>query len=663
MDTTRVPFRPFSFNPDESPSTGTMESIAPSVDQPTPRFAASYEIRDKPIVPNRNPRRSQLWNDSSTPTRETGIPETPESSSQITGSSKPQRTPPPRSPTFQTPPRSPALQTPPSPRSPAFQMPPAPRSPAFQSPPSPRSAAFRLQSSSPTPPMTKSSKKILQLTGFDPRFERALPLDHQQLSPTHPARPPISHSPIRSISSNSSGSFYSQAEAGFEYEQAGSIKDSKASVAQSSHDEGELLTSSIYNISEHGSKSSNVSKTNIKRKLKDEQALPRPSVEIIPQAQSQPKEEEEAEEASNSPPQVPASLPIPRPSNEITSLPEILAQENLRYSNGFEKDTASSYKHSIPTTPSLIPPPLTIQPKPSNPFPYTPTSTSPNPKPRTKERTKPQHITLPSKPRKQSLFRSAKDTLEWGIYDSGSSSNATSSRSPSKSKHLTTPVSPMFSMASDHLSLSPPLGSSSSPAPQSPLTPKSRRIRFGSTSKHPLKSPFPFPLPFRSQTSTSTPQVRDISDSSGPIAEVDEDEEAADTMPSPSTARSFTRRISSTLKNLSPTSPSSPSSPSTKTGKKGKRSHPPSSKKFVITNAARRADGPATPMPLKSPFLEGVMRGKEALGRVGKSVVGTGTGLSKEEKREVRRRESLKKRIVVVGITDQSPDGRVSEWL
>ena len=70
------------------------------------------------------------------------------------------------------------------------------------------------------------------------------------------------------------------------------------------------------------------------------------------------------------------------------------------------------------------------------------------------------------------------------------------------------------------------------------------------------------------------------------------------------------------------------------------------------------------------------MRGKGVLEKVGKSVVGP----SKEEKR----RESLKKRMVVVGITDQSPgrsmldvegfirkddadcvvvDGRVAEWL
>lgn len=69
----------------------------------------------------------------------------------------------------------------------------------------------------------------------------------------------------------------------------------------------------------------------------------------------------------------------------------------------------------------------------------------------------------------------------------------------------------------------------------------------------------------------------------------------------------------------------------------------------MIMNGARRADGPATPFPPRHGFMEGVMRGKEVLGKVGKSVAGVGT--SKEEKR----RESLKKKIVVMGITDQSP--------
>ncbi|KAG4434322.1 hypothetical protein IFR05_010200 [Cadophora sp. M221] len=185
----------------------------------------------------------------------------------------------------------------------------------------------------------------------------------------------------------------------------------------------------------------------------------------------------------------------------------------------------------------------------------------------------------------------------------------------------------MFSMESDHLTLPPPLGS------HSPDAPRTLRKRFGSGSKHPLKSPFPFGNTTRGGATATA------------IAEKNYDEEA-DTMPSPSTTRKFKRRVSSTIKHLSLTSPS-----------RKRKTSPPSSRRFVITNAARRADGPATPMPPKHGFMEGVMRGKEVLGKVvGKS---GGGGMNREEKR----RESLKKRIVVVGITDQSPDGRVAEWL
>ncbi|PVH88305.1 hypothetical protein DL98DRAFT_196198 [Cadophora sp. DSE1049] len=569
MGSLTMPFRPFSFQPNDSTNSLSRRdkevSISPDTSPPPPRFTDNYEGKDKPSVPNRNPRRSQIWIDANTSREKVnqGI-------------------------------SAPAPQTVGSCRQPI----PSPRSPTFQLQPSPRSFAFGKQSPSPTrtPPMTKSSQKILQLTGFDPRFERALPIEHQQLSPTQKARPLLPQSPIRTISSNSSGSFYSQAEVGFRYEQAGSPKNSSTSIAQSSQSEGEYLTSSIYNISEHSSKASNISRPNTKTKLSNEQTV-QPSPPPQPASETESQAQRQSEDEPLPLPSFPTSVHS-RDSNEITTLPEILAQERLRYDKGSEKDTSSAYRTSISMTPALVPSPLSM------------TSKTPNRK--AKERIKPKHITA-TKDKNPSLFRAARDSLDWGIYDPSTSS------SPSKSKHMTTPVSPMFTMESDHLTLSPPLGS---PLPETPKS-ASKRKRFGAGAKHPLKSPFPF-------------HAR-----GGSIVEEDEE---ADSMPSPSTSRAFKRRVSSTIKHLSPTSSSSKS-----------RSSPPSSNKYVITNSARRADGPATPMPPKHGFMEGVMRGKEVLEKVGKSVVGA----SKEEKR----RESLKKRIVVVGITDQSPDGRVAEWL
>ncbi|CZT01537.1 uncharacterized protein RCO7_02124 [Rhynchosporium graminicola] len=670
MDSKSLPFRPFSFEPEDPgkyPSiSGTERSIPSGASQPSPRFAANCESKDKPSVPHRSPRRSQVWNEA-TKTWETVSQELPGYSSQIAGYPNIQATASPRSPTlqslpspristFQTPsispypsPRSPNFQTLPSSRSQAFHIPsqsprsphvpllPLPRPPAFKTPsslpPSPKSVTFQQHTSSPTPPMTKSSKKILQLTGYDPRFERAIPLEHQQL----PSPQPPPNSPIRSISSNSSGIFYSQADAGSRHEVASPRDSGDSPIVQSSKELSEYLTSSIYNISEHGSLLSNISRTNFKKRSKYEQAVSQLPAEGVPQTHSQLQTEQKEDKEV---PSTPHHSPKPKTSGKTAPLPKTFAQQHIHFCNNSEKDTTSALEHRIPTTQSLAP-----------------ASPTQNPSPKVKERTKLQYITLVKE--KQSLFRSAKDSLEWGIYDLNSSSSNnrnTNIISPSR-RHTTTPVSPMFSMESDHLALSPPLGSIT--PGQFPERSRSRRFRFGSESKHLLKSPSPFSRGWAREGGDVGGEESGVL-GVGDIAEEAEEEET-DYMPSPSTALSFKRRVSSTLKSLSPASPSSSTSPTT-SGKK-KRRGPPSSKKFVITNAARRADGPATPIPMPSlsylsqrqGFKDGVMRGKEVLGKVGKSVVGA----SKEEKR----RESLKKRIVVVGITDQSPDGRVAEWL
>lgn len=118
-------------------------------------------------------------------------------------------------------------------------------------------------------------------------------------------------------------------------------------------------------------------------------------------------------------------------------------------------------------------------------------------------------------------------------------------------------------------------------------------------------------------------------------------------MPSPSSSRRFTHRVSDTIKSLSPTKSHS-------SNNKSPSSNPSTTslKRTVISNKARKADGPATPIPQKSSFLEFTkVTAVEGLGRVKETVVGK----NREEKVAEKKRESLKKRIVVVGITDQSP--------
>jgi hypothetical protein len=131
-------------------------------------------------------------------------------------------------------------------------------------------------------------------------------------------------------------------------------------------------------------------------------------------------------------------------------------------------------------------------------------------------------------------------------------------------------------------------------------TPK--RKRNFSTGKHPLKSPFPFPI------------IRNLAESA-------EDDDMRDRgMPA------ATRQPSAG--NSSPTS------------------------KSIIRNSARAPDGPDTPMPIKTGFMlilshmNGTIQSEDSSKAKQRSKVKTTAE---------RRRESLKKKIVVVGISDQSP--------
>ncbi|KUJ22767.1 uncharacterized protein LY89DRAFT_310345 [Mollisia scopiformis] len=148
------------------------------------------------------------------------------------------------------------------------------------------------------------------------------------------------------------------------------------------------------------------------------------------------------------------------------------------------------------------------------------------------------------------------------------------------------------------------------PPPKSPR----RKKKSFATGEHPLKSPYPF-------------------------AGKEED----DTIMSPSENR-FGSKISGAIKSLSTG------------GRRGSLTN--NNNKIVITNKARKNSGPDTPVVGKSSFVETINRGNEQLQgiieKTRKSVLRTA---------EEKRRDELKKKIVVVGIGDQSPDGRVSEWL
>jgi hypothetical protein len=138
---------------------------------------------------------------------------------------------------------------------------------------------------------------------------------------------------------------------------------------------------------------------------------------------------------------------------------------------------------------------------------------------------------------------------------------------------------------------------------------KPRHNLFG-TGNQPLKSPFPF------------------------RQKLDVPETIRETGPP---ERTLSKRISGAVRHLS-LSPAFP-------------------KRNVISNGARRSSGPDTPMPVKSPFnffpsvettmRKGGVRIQGAVKRAKKTV--------RFKTSEQRKKESLKKSIVHVGISDQSP--------
>lgn len=165
--------------------------------------------------------------------------------------------------------------------------------------------------------------------------------------------------------------------------------------------------------------------------------------------------------------------------------------------------------------------------------------------------------------------------------------------SPAKSKHPNTPITPRARFALDE--------SDESPIDTvSPL--KHKRSIFG-TGKHPLKSPFPFS------------NFIDTSES--------DDAETASPKAKPQGKR-FSKRLSGAIKRATSTH------------------MPPIKKMSTIKNGERDATGPDTPLPTKPGFN---MQEVYTNARKTLSI----------KTAEEKKRDSLRRKIVVVGLTDQGP--------
>jgi hypothetical protein len=143
-----------------------------------------------------------------------------------------------------------------------------------------------------------------------------------------------------------------------------------------------------------------------------------------------------------------------------------------------------------------------------------------------------------------------------------------------------------------------------------PAAPKRKRDL--SSGKHPVKSSFPFP---RTRNNPESPDAED----------------------------GLAKRLSGAMRRLS-----------------GAKSPTTSRRNVVIHDSARAAEGPDTPMPGKSGFMSGLTSadmsgvlhtGNEHL----QEVVAKAKQSLKITTAADRRRESLKRKIVVMGITDRSP--------
>jgi hypothetical protein len=388
------------------------------------------------------------------------------------------------------------------------------------------------------PPSIKTSQKILQLTGYDLRLVK----DYQQ--------GPV---PLSPVSSDSSGSIYSQPADQLQDEEIGPAHTwgSGASTPSAAYGSGPYLTPSVYNSSV------SVASTHS------------PAISLHHRDRASGAQPRNEEDSSTQPKTVPKLT-----AEEVKTLQKLLAEERRRYDQSYENGLRGHVRNDLtyPEFSSLVPRPLTLRAK-----------------------ANPKHISIDSKP---GLLRNARDSLEWGI------TGPNQFNPPGNAKRYSTPTSPMFSMPSDHLIL-PEM-------PQLSISSQPKRKRFGN-GNHPLKSPFPFPPP---------PPYED-----------------EDTVSSPKESK-FSKRLSGAMRHLSGGSGKSPS---------------PTKRGVMIPNWARKADGPDTPILPKTGFMA-------FLPTVEVNVIEKGNELVAKAKKSVniksgqeRRRDDLREKIVVIGITDQSP--------
>lgn len=438
------------------------------------------------------------------------------------------------------------------------------------------------------PPMTKSSHKILQLTGFDPRFEKTFPEAHQQ--------PPVSP-----VSDTSSGSVYSQLQGTPDRENVSRFSSWGSEPAGAAQLRGKTpevyLRAENYSPGEPGNSSHSSLSSNKLSPLSQPEAPP-----PIPQRRARPPLNNPSEPLTSyryrdrSPKTLKNGkvLPLvhtPEPDlEEMTTLRELLEEEQWKAESG-TTDLYTQYHREFTESEldTPVPKPLVLRnKKPSLP------------------KVKP--------PKRTSLLTQVKENFSTGINEITSPTKSKhfvvpswQAISPSKSKHPNTPTTPHTRFTLDDDEESPDAG-------PSPLTPiKTKRRIFGS-GKHPLKSPFPFS------------NFVESSDSE------DAETESSNMNTKPEGKR-FSKRLSGAMRRVS-----------------GSPRNPPIRSTSMIINNQRAASGPDTPLPTKPGFNDHI----QGVYETAKKTLNIRTT-------EEKNREELKKKIVVIGVTDQSP-GMISPF-
>jgi len=458
-----------------------------------------------------------------------------------------------------------------------------------------KSMRSQLNEAYPAPTLTTSSRKIIQMTNYDPNVETSMQEEH------HLPRTSVSLSSLESvnpkpISEQSSGCSYSQPEAKEIYE------NEPASYSWASLSPGE--------ISPQISPMAPISLLSpITPSYITQLSLPQPPQVHKPVRYIAPHRALALDSGSRASdkdfltklhleegkPESKLERPTLRPQQnlgETRNLREILYQEHTQQEERSSKKTniqdRQEFTERLAINGHLIPRPLELRPK-----------------------HKPEHITVETKSHietKPQIYQNVGDSFRLGVKGWTSSQEAGKllyrcNHHPSRSSSDGTsvpPISVVGKMLSDFLKLPnmlPP-----------PIPAKSTKRKNFDTGKHPLRSPFP----------SSTHKSPDS--------------------PASPAGKKFRKRFSGAMKHL-------PELAS------------PITKKDYIPNSSRSSNGPDTPHPdhagISAPWTkkEAFHRGKENI----HEVITRAKNAIRYKSANEKRRENLKKNIVVVGITDQSP--------